>query len=102
MIGAIKMYNEARGFGFIFGEDEEDYFFHISEFKGIMVPEWGQVVSFTDGCNEKGKIATDVHYEAADMNEYKEKLEELKKNEPKSIGLEIFESVMKLCYFFFY
>ena len=70
MIGRIKMYNEKRGFGFIFGEDEEDYFFHISDFKDTKIPQRDNVVSFTEGKNQKGKVATGVYYEAYDMEAF--------------------------------
>lgn len=61
------MYNEDRGFDFIFGEDEDDYFFHISDFKDTKIPQRDNVVSFTEGNNQKGKVATGVYYEAYDM-----------------------------------
>ena len=99
MVGRIIMYNEDRGFGFIFGEDEEDYFFHISEFKDTKIPKRDNVVSFTEGNNQKGKVATGVYYEAYDMEEYEEKIRE---NTPKSKGMQALETAFQLCYFFFY
>ena len=31
--GTVKWFNDAKGFGFIKGEDEKDYFVHMSEIK---------------------------------------------------------------------
>ena len=33
MEGRIKFFNQAKGFGFIIGEDDKEYFYHISDFK---------------------------------------------------------------------
>ena len=107
MIGRVKMYNEDRNFGYIFGEDEEHYFFHISEFKDVRFPERNQVVSFNEGVNGKGKIATNVHFEADNMDEYTEIIE---RNKPISEDKDVvrmrkfangLEFVLQLCYFFF-
>lgn len=99
MIGRIKMYNKDRGFGFIFGEDDEDYFFHISDFKDTKIPQRDNVVSFIGGKNQKGKIATGVYFEAYDMEEYEEKI---RGNTPKSKGEQALETALQLGYFFFY
>ena len=97
MVGRIKMFNEERGFGFILDEDEENYFFHISEFKDTKIPKRDNVVSFAAGNNQKGKVATKVNYVACDMEEYKENIRE---NTPKSKGAQALETFLKLCYFF--
>jgi len=60
MKGRIKMYQAIKGFGFIMGEDNEDYFFHVSQVKSIDSPEQGLVVEFEPASNEKGLYATDV------------------------------------------
>lgn len=33
MNGMIKMYNREKGYGFIHGEDKQDYFFTLVRFK---------------------------------------------------------------------
>jgi len=33
MEGRIKFFKQDKGFGFIIGEDEKDYFFHITGFR---------------------------------------------------------------------
>lgn len=105
MIGRVKMYNEDRNFGFIFGEDKEHYFFHISEFKDVRFPERNQVVSFNEGENSKGKIATNVHFEADNMEEYTEMIERNKPVPEDVVRMrkfaDGFEFVMQLCYLFF-
>lgn len=60
MEGRIKMFNEDRGFGFILGNDENDYFFHISNVKSAEPIYQGALVEFTPMENEKGKIAKNV------------------------------------------
>lgn len=60
MQGQIKTYNEDRAFGFILGEDGQDYFFHISNWKTAASLIRGSTVSFIPGESEKGKIATDI------------------------------------------
>lgn len=60
MNGRIKMFNEERGFGFILGEDQNDYFFHISNVKSAEPVFGGCFVTFTPGENTRGKVAKDV------------------------------------------
>lgn len=61
MKGRIKYYNSKRGFGFIVGEDNDDYFMHISDVKSYELPEQGAFVEFTQSSNEKGLCAVDVY-----------------------------------------
>lgn len=61
MHGRIKMYNADKGYGFIIGEDGNDYFFHISKVKSVDMPETGLKVDFELDRNEKGLFASDVH-----------------------------------------
>ena len=35
----IKMYQANKGYGFIIGEDSNDYFFHVSQVKSVDSPE---------------------------------------------------------------
>ena len=34
MLGTVKWFNVVRGFGFIIGDDGNEYFFHYSNIKG--------------------------------------------------------------------
>lgn len=60
MKGRIKYYNQAKGFGFIVGEDNNDYFMHISNVKSYELPEQGSLVEFKESSNEKGLCAIDI------------------------------------------
>lgn len=61
MKGRVKTYNELRGYGFIIGEDNNDYFMHISNVKSVDLPIQGSMVKFTKTENEKGLNATDIY-----------------------------------------
>lgn len=58
MKGRIKRYINKKGYGFITGEDGEDYFFHISQFKGMIEPKNWMLVEFdiTDGIQRKNAV----------------------------------------------
>ena len=61
--GVVKEYDRLKGFGFITGQDGEDYFVHISELReylkerGLMT---GQRVSFDADYDMKGDKAINV------------------------------------------
>lgn len=63
MQGSIKTMVSQRGFGFIKGDDGEDYFLHISnfnpstEFKELKV---GDRISFSDCESDRGLCAEDA------------------------------------------
>lgn len=48
MQGQVKWFNTQKGYGFIIGEDEKDYFVHYSQIqmKGFKVLSEGDIVSF--------------------------------------------------------
>lgn len=60
--GTVKWFNTEKGYGFIAGEDGQDYFVHYSGIvgEGYRALEEGQSVEYVNGENEKGKIATNV------------------------------------------
>lgn len=61
--GTVKWFNARRGYGFILGEDGNDYFVHHSDIKmeGFRSLNTGQAVTFQIGEDDsKGKIAIDV------------------------------------------
>ena len=55
MQGRVKAYNEDRAFGFIVGEDGQDYFFHLSNWKSVVPILRGCIVSFAPGEQKKEK-----------------------------------------------
>lgn len=62
MLGKVKWFNEERGYGFIVGDDNKDYFAHVSEIKtnGFKDLIEGQPVEFEPSENEKGLLAKSI------------------------------------------
>lgn len=60
MEGKIKWFNPMKGFGFIEGEDGQDYFVHHSEMPAGAAPKEGESVSFEAVETDKGKQAQKV------------------------------------------
>jgi len=58
MKGKVKWYNRMKGFGFITGEDNKDYFVHSSEIEGIL--EEGDDVEFEPASTDRGLQAKKV------------------------------------------
>lgn len=60
MKGRIKRFFSDKGYGFITGEDDVDYFFHISQVKDVVELKNWMIVNFdvTDG--KKGKNAVNI------------------------------------------
>ena len=54
------MFNSDKGFGFIIGEDGNDYFAHISNVNSMQELHTGLFVSFEPNENDKGKYATKI------------------------------------------
>ena len=61
MKGRIKMFNADKGFGFITGEDGNDYFAHISNFTVSQDIHVGLQVEFETNENDKGYYATKIN-----------------------------------------
>ena len=59
MEGTVKWYNLKKGYGFIKGEDEQDYFVHFSALNGAMLRE-NDKVSFEAADTDRGKQAQKV------------------------------------------
>lgn len=58
--GVVKFFNRMKNFGFIHGDDGNDYFVHVSGLKpGVTVNE-GDKVSFKIVQGEKGPKAEEV------------------------------------------
>ena len=69
MKGRIKMYNSSRGFGFIAAEDENDYFFHISDVKTIVDIARGMLVTFEKATGPKGPVAKEIRVTSILVNQ---------------------------------
>lgn len=61
MNGKIKRYLSDKGYGFILGDDKQDYFFHISEVKSVMQLHSGMTVTFQPEEGEKGFVAKMIY-----------------------------------------
>ena len=62
MEGTVKWFDVARGFGFITGEDKQDYFIHHSRIsgRGYKNLDQGQLVYFDPDTNDRGLLAINV------------------------------------------
>lgn len=60
MQGTINLYKAQKGYGFILGEDEKEYFFHISQVKPSIHLILGMNVVFEPNKSEKGLFATKI------------------------------------------
>ena len=60
MEGTVKFFNKLKGFGFIKGDDERDYFVHVSFIGGGKYLQENDRVSFEGVEDEKGLKAKDV------------------------------------------
>ncbi|MBQ9457750.1 MAG: cold shock domain-containing protein [Bacilli bacterium] len=62
MKGTVKMFNAEKGFGFIHGEDNKDYFFHYSAIlmDNYKTAEKGENVEFEVQESDRGPRATNV------------------------------------------
>ena len=78
MEGTVKWFNARKGFGFVKGEDGEDYFVHLTALeKGTFLRD-NDKVSFEPVSTEKGKQAQDVKMlqKASEMDQPEESQEE--------------------------
>ncbi len=63
MKGTVKFFKQANGYGFITGEDNQDYFFHVHDIEGFNdnYPVPGQTVEFAETkTTKKGTAAKKV------------------------------------------
>lgn len=62
MKGTVKFFNKRKGWGFISGEDNKDYFVHHSNINGdgFKVLNDGEEVTFEPNKEEKGDYASNV------------------------------------------
>lgn len=57
--GTVKFFNEAKGFGFITGEDGKDTFVHANDLNGLKIKE-GDKVTFETQQGKKGLNAVNI------------------------------------------
>lgn len=60
MKGKVKMFNTARGFGFITGDDGKDVYVHTSAIEGGEMLAVGDVVEYDVESGERGPRAKNV------------------------------------------
>lgn len=60
MKGKVKMFNAARGFGFITGEDGKDVYVHTSSIVGGAALAIGDAVEYDVVAGERGPAARNV------------------------------------------
>lgn len=65
MQGQVKWFNAQKGYGFIIGEDEKDYFVHYSQIQmdGFKALSEGDVVSFDVGTDERNNRVHAINVE---------------------------------------
>ncbi len=62
LTGAVKWFDEKKGYGFIEGQDGCDIFVHFSDIQeeGFKTLEEGQSVEYEEGVGQKGPCANKV------------------------------------------
>lgn len=60
MKGKVKMFNEARSFGFITGDDGKDVYVHITAIEGGVALAVGDAVEYEVEASERGARAKNV------------------------------------------
>lgn len=69
--GIVKWFTEEKGYGFIQGNNEVDYFFHISEVKNIIDIKKGIQATFDITLGKKGPEAKNITLSETQMNSIK-------------------------------
>lgn len=60
MQGKVKWFSEVKGYGYIVGIDENDYYFNVHEVQGAELPRKGDAVTFSADEGKKGPRASSV------------------------------------------
>ena len=60
MKGKVKWFSTEKGYGFIYGEDGVDRFFHVREINGGNLPGNGGTVTFDSKKGDRGPCAVNV------------------------------------------
>lgn len=59
--GKVKFFNSKKGYGFILGDDEKEYFFHFSQLINVNFIKTDDRVSFIPSKSDRGIQATKVN-----------------------------------------
>ena len=60
MRGTVKWFSEHKGFGFIYGDDQIERFFHVRDIHGPDLPSNGDLVEFEHEAGRKGPKAAKI------------------------------------------
>ncbi|EBI3671164.1 cold shock domain-containing protein [Salmonella enterica subsp. enterica] len=60
MDGVVKWFSEEKGYGFITDKNNKDYYFHVSDVKGALLPEKGCNIHFDVEKTSKGYRAKNI------------------------------------------
>lgn len=60
MDGVVKWFSEDKGYGFITDKNNEDYYFHVSDVKGVLLPVKGQQIYFDAKRTSRGNRAKNI------------------------------------------
>ncbi|MBC8495120.1 cold-shock protein [archaeon] len=60
MKGTVKFFNRTKHFGFIKGEDDKDYFVHISQIEDQIMLDENDEVEFEGTEGDRGLVANGV------------------------------------------
>lgn len=58
--GKIKWFSQEKGYGYIVGDADQDYYFNIRDVQGADLPRNGDLVTFVEGQGKKGPRAKSV------------------------------------------
>ena len=58
--GTVKWFDRNKGFGFIAGDDGQDYFVHFSQIPQGQILKENNIVDFTPLVTQRGKQATHI------------------------------------------
>ena len=103
MFGKITFYNQEKGYGFILGNDSNNYFFHISELKEFGLPTRCTEVSFTPSSSKKGLVACNISFCQDDDEDYDyDEEDSYTSYAPSYKESSVLDTFFQLAYFFFF
>ncbi len=76
MKGKVKFFNEKKGFGFITGDDGQDYFIHVSALPNNMRLVENEEVEFEASRSDRGLQAKNISFGSSSQSSDKKPAEE--------------------------